>query len=133
MGRNNNPRYINNIPYTSKKKLLGLKFVSYSYGAQANKNKLVAEQHLSKLRKFSGLSQYNKLKIYKTTIIPALTYPAVLLNSLTFPANYKYHKTKPSDSSQMQIHTNNHYLHRICNIDPITSPFTNMPNIRGIR
>ena len=42
-----------------KGKVLGLEFGSFDYGPQATRNKIVAEQRLSNLKKFSGLSQYN--------------------------------------------------------------------------
>ena len=39
----------------------------FDYSPQTTRNKMVAEQRLSKLKKFSGLSQHNKLKLHKNT------------------------------------------------------------------
>ena len=123
--RNSNSRYIdiiNNTLYTCNGKIFGLKFASYSYAAQATKSKLVAEQRLQALRKFSGLSQHNKLELYISIILPALTYPVVPLNSLSVPVKYKLQVAQNKALrfiTNADRYTNNQTLHTICNVDPI--------------
>ena len=83
---------------------------------------MTAEKRLMALRKFSGLSQHNKLKLYKTTILPALTYPPVPLNSLTAHAQYKLQIAQNKALrfiTNADRYTNNQTLHTTCNIDPI--------------
>ena len=118
MIRNNDPHThsnnINNISYTPRGKVLALEFGSFDYGPQATRNKIVAEQRLSKLKKFSGLNLHNKLKPYKTTIIPALLYPTVSLNSLTFPAKNKLQIVQNKALrfvTNAERYTNNQTLH----------------------
>ena len=86
-------------------------------------NNMVAEQRLSKLKKFSGLIQHNKLKkLYKATILPALVYQTVPLNSQPLPAKQRL---KIVQNKALRFVTNaerytiNRTLHSTCNIDPI--------------
>ena len=113
-----------NISYTCKGSALGLEFNTTGYICHAETRKRTAEARLLKLKIFSGLSQHNKLKIFKTTILPALIYPTVPLNSLSACSKYKLQVAQNKalrfiTNTPTASHTTNISLHISCNIDPI--------------
>ena len=70
------------IPDTKSAKLLGLKFSNYNFFTkQINANKASANAELKKLYKFRYLPRKLKLRLYKSLVLPLLTYPLVPINA----------------------------------------------------
>ena len=91
-------------------------FFSQIYMPQVSKNKVMVEKHLSKLKKFSGISQHDKLKLYKTTILPFLIHTTVPLKSLTLPTKHKLQTTQNQSVrfvTNTDTFTNNSTLHKL--------------------
>ena len=71
----------NIIPYAREAKLLGLKFNRNNfYVNQVKHNTDRARVEQTKLRRFKGIQRKLKIRLYKTLILPILTYPVIPLN-----------------------------------------------------
>ena len=72
------------IPHTSQGSLLGMDF-SYAnfFTKQVEKNRKKADNALKNLYRFRYLKKQLKLRLYKTLILPLLTYPVIPLNALS--------------------------------------------------
>ena len=69
------------IPYSNDAKLLGLTFKRNNfYVKQVDSNVNRARAELKKLARFRYLKTKLKVRLYKTLILPLLTYPVVPLN-----------------------------------------------------
>ena len=102
------------LEYVNKAKILGLNFKSNNFfKAQVDENIKRAKLELNKLYKLRYLKQKIKVRLYKTKVLPLLTYAAVPLNICS-----------PSQIKRLQIIQNkairwitNSYYPNICNID----------------
>ena len=69
------------IKYTNKAKILGLNFKSNNFfKSQVDENIKLANLELKKLYKFRYLKRNIKVRLYKSKVLPVLTYAAVPLN-----------------------------------------------------
>ena len=69
------------VEYSQKAKILGLRLTNRGISSQVKHNKDKARGQLSQLKRFSGLPRRTKLRLYKSIVLPMLTYPAVPLNT----------------------------------------------------
>ena len=67
------------MEYKQEAKWLGLQMTYRSIVMQVHTNKGKAGRNLTKLKRFTGLTPSLKLRLYKSLIMPMLTYPAVAL------------------------------------------------------
>ena len=117
---------VNNQPIPTSKigKTLGLSFNRAGYGPQCVQNKGKCGTKLSNLRRFAKLSARNKLRLYKSIILPSLIYPTVPLHtvpkthmrklqSIQNQALYFALKTHPNERPTAET------LHNRANIEPI--------------
>ena len=112
------------LPYTKQGKVLGLHFSSTGITKQVTHRTNIAQANITKLHRFRGLSQYNKLKIYKSTILSALIYPTVPLNTISKTSMIKLQRKQ---NRALRFITNTRWtdyrtsesLHEQCNIEPI--------------
>ena len=119
------------LSYTRKGKVLGLKMCSSGIREQVTYRKSIAKANLTKIKRFQRLSQRTKLRLYKGLVLPALTYPAVPLNTvsrtsmvelqrvqnegLRFVTNTKWYDFKTSESihQETQMEAVNVLIHRL--------------------
>ena len=71
------------LRYSSTGKVLGLNFNPQGIIPQVKVRTAIAKNNLSKLHRFSNLSQRNKTKLYNSLVRSALIYPPVPLNILS--------------------------------------------------
>ena len=69
------------LDYTQETKMLGMRMTNYGLRNQVTYNQKSASRALTKLRRFTGLPPRSKLNLYKSLVLPKLTYPAVPLNT----------------------------------------------------
>ena len=116
--------YAEILEYTTHGKILGLNFTKNGIQKHVRIRTNIARDNLQKLQRFYNLSTDNKLKLYKSLVRSALTYPIIPM-----------HTVKPSNMIQLQRiqnralkHITNtkwyhfrtaHSLHFQCNIEPI--------------
>ena len=83
--RNKAPNTNNNqiIPYKNKGKILGLTFGKLLITLHITTCTLSVEVKLAKLQKFKNFIIHNKLKLYKTIILPTLSFPTVPINTIS--------------------------------------------------
>ena len=106
----------NIIPNTREAKLLGLEFTYVNFFTkQVRENKKKAKAALAKLYRFRYLNRRLKLRLYKTLVLPLITYPIVPLNAIS-----------KSQMEQLQIVQNdairwifNEHYPIICNLPQI--------------
>merc|ERR1712002_1233144 len=119
------------LSYTTEGKVLGLKISSKGIQKQVPHRKAIARANLTKIKRFQRLSQRTKLRLYKGLVLPALTYPAVPLNTvcrtnmiklqrlqnkgLRFVTNTKWYDFRTSESihQETQMEAVNVRIHRL--------------------
>ena len=69
------------LPYSQETKMLGMRLTNYGLRKQVEYNKDSASRALVKLKRFTGLPPKTKLNLFKSLVLPKLTYPAVPLNT----------------------------------------------------
>ena len=69
------------LPYSQETKMLGMRVTNYGLRGQITYNKDSATRALAKLKRFTGLPPKTKLNLFKSLVLPKLTYPAVPLNT----------------------------------------------------
>ena len=124
--RNTTPIQIDNesFAYTRKGTVLGLDISTHGISHQTKKRKMIASRNLDSILRFRNLSSSCKIKLYKSLVQSALTYPTVPLNAsyktgfidlqrvqnraLRFITGTRWNDFRTSES-----------LHQECNILPI--------------
>ena len=71
------------LNYSTNGKVLGLKIGKQGLGSHVTERIRIARAKLAQLAPLRNLSTANKLRLYKSTIRPTLTYPAVPMNTLS--------------------------------------------------
>ena len=112
------------LDYSPNGKVLGLTFGKHSIIQQVKIRKKVSDVQLTKLQRFRHLNEKNKLKLYKTLILPSLIYPTVPLNTLS---NFQFKTLQKTQNKGLRFVTNTHFsefssnktLHDRLKIDPI--------------
>ena len=105
-------------------KVLGLTVGRYCLGQHVTNRINSASYHLNNLYKFRNLSEGNKKKLFKATVLPSLIYPAVPLNTLSV-RQFKRLQVKQNDALRMIGNVtkwdrpNMTQLHRRLEIDPL--------------
>ena len=120
-----------NIEYSSQGKVLGLTLGSRGLQTHAKTRAAIASRSLSKLYRFRHLSQQNKIKLYKSIILPSLTYPAVPLNTLAKSNISKLQRvqnkaTRWITNTSLIERKTSRSLHEQCNIQPINITLHNL-------
>ena len=116
---NNNP-----LQYTREGTVLGLTFGRYSIIPQVRKRKNLASSALTMLNRFRQLNPKNKLKLYKSLVLPSLIYPAVPFNTLS---KTQFRQLQTTQNRALRFVTNTKFtefvtsksLHDRLKIDPI--------------
>ena len=125
------PLKIDNQPIqlSSKGKTLGLTFNKKGYGPHVTQSIANCNNKLNKMRRFSKLSPKNRIRLYKTCILPSLIYPSVPLHTVpksqlkklqTFQNKALRFATRPSNTAFPRRLTCIE-LHEKANIDPINT------------
>ena len=110
------------LPFSKQGKTLGLTFNTKGYTPHVTKNAAINGNNLQKLKRFNNLSQHNKLRLYKTLILPSLIYPATPLHTIPKAQMSKLQTVQNKALRQVtnaDRYTTNEEIHRTCKIDPI--------------
>lgn len=110
--------------YADSGNFLGLEFSSTGYSKHINAKVAQAKRQLTKLERFSNLSQKAKRNLYLALVRPILEYPPVPLHKLT---NNNIKKLQRVQNKATKFITNTRYptiisskdLHEVCNIQPM--------------
>ena len=112
------------IPYTNSATVLGLKLNSTCITQHVNQRKAIAQKTLNRLKRFRGLREKTKRKLYITMVRPQLLYPIVPLNQTTTNSKRKLQRVQNDalrfiDGSSRFDRIPSHRLHNRHNLDPI--------------
>ena len=124
--QNKAPIIINDriIPYKSKGKILGLTFSDFSIKPHIAIRIFSAKNKLTKLQKFKNLTTHNKLKLYKTIILPTLTFPTVPINTISRHQMLRLQRiqnlaTRFITDTRWSDFRSSETLHNRLNLDPV--------------
>jgi hypothetical protein len=113
--------------YTNKGKILGLNFTTNGITPQPHIRRAIALDNLNKLQRFRNLTQNNKIKLYKSLILPTLIYPTVPMHTIAKYTTLSLQRVQ--NRALRSFITNTHWsqfrtsqsLHEQCNIPPINT------------
>ena len=102
------------LKYVNKTKILGLNFKSNNFfKSQVDENIKMAKLELKKLYKFRYLKRSIKVRLYKSKVLPLLTYAAVPLNICSQTQRNRLQKIQNKAIRWIS----NSYYPNICNIE----------------
>ena len=114
------------VPYSSSTRVLGLNYSSTGIKTHVNQRRIIAQTTLNRLKRFSGLGDVIKRKLYVTMVRTQLLYPIVPLNSISATAKLKLQRVQNDalrfiDGTTRWDGIPSHRLHDRHNLEPINA------------
>ena len=114
------------VPYTNSAKVLGLNYTTTGLKVHVNQRRAIAQTTLNRLKRFSGLGDVIKRKLYVTMVRPQLLYPIVPLNGISKTAKLKLQKVQNDalrfiDGSTRMDRIPSHRLHNRHDLEAINA------------